>query len=203
VRHASRWNLAPQAQRVYAGLLLSLKGTACLYQGEELGLTEAYVSFEEIQDPYGKRFWPKFKGRDGCRTPMPWSVDQLNGGFSDGKPWLPVAMEHIQSAVEVQDIDPDSMLNFYRRLIAFRKDKVSLLKGELEVIEADDHYIAFERRLGVARMFCAFNLSDRPRNVAFPKGDWAIHDEAPFAAIATENAPNLAAWQALFATAEG
>ena len=80
VRHISRWNLTPEGQRAYLALLLSLRGTICLYQGEELGLTEAYVPFEELQDPYGKRFWPKFKGRDGCRTPMPWSADQANGG---------------------------------------------------------------------------------------------------------------------------
>ena len=57
--------------------MLSLRGSVCLYQGEELGLTEAYVPFEELQDPYGKRFWPKFRGRDGCRTPMPWLGDNL------------------------------------------------------------------------------------------------------------------------------
>ena len=203
VRHASRWNLPPEAQRVYAALLLSLRGTACLYQGEELGLTEAYVSFEELQDPYGKRFWPKFKGRDGCRTPMPWAVDQLHGGFSEGLPWLPVAMEHIQSAADVQEADAESMLNYYRRLIEFRKRHGPLLKGEFELVEADQHYIAFERRLGNARMFCAFNLSDLPRGITFPDGDWAIDIEAPFAAKVAERAPELPAWQALFATAEG
>ena len=121
VRHTSRWNLSGEAHRVYAALLLCLRGTACLYQGEELGLTEAYVPFEELQDPYGKRFWPKFKGRDGCRTPIPWSSDRVHGGFSDGQPWLPVAMEHVQDAADTQDASDTSMLNFYRDLIAFRK----------------------------------------------------------------------------------
>ena len=203
VRHASRWNLEPEAQRVYAALLLSLRGTACLYQGEELGLTEAYVSFEELQDPYGKRFWPKFKGRDGCRTPMPWAVDQAHGGFSEGLPWLPVAMEHIHSAADVQETDAGSMLNYYRQLIAFRKGHQPLLKGEFELVEAVEDFIAFERRHENERLFCAFNLSDQPRAIDLPDGDWAIDVEAPFAATMDEGAPILPAWQALFATAEG
>ena len=120
MRHASRWNLGEEARRVYAALLLSLRGSVCLYQGEELGLTEAYVAFEDLQDPYGIRFWPKFKGRDGCRTPMPWVSDNQNGGFSDGRPWLPVAMEHLNRAVVQQANDPDVTLAFYKAMIAFR-----------------------------------------------------------------------------------
>ena len=96
---AGRWT--PAQLRVYLALLLTLRGSVCLYQGEELGLTEAYVPFEELQDPYGKRFWPKFRGRDGCRTPMVWLSDNLHGGFSDAKPWLPVALEHLRMAVGV------------------------------------------------------------------------------------------------------
>ncbi|MGI9387875.1 MAG: alpha-glucosidase family protein [Methyloligellaceae bacterium] len=202
VRHASRWNLVPAAQRVYAALLLSLRGTTCLYQGEELGLTEAYVSFEELQDPYGKRFWPKFKGRDGCRTPMPWAVDQAHGGFSDGTPWLPVAMEHIHIAADVQEADAGSMLNFYRQLIAFCKGREPLLKGEFKFVEADESYIAFERQQENERLFCAFNLSGVPRTIDFPDGDWVIDAGAPFARTEAEDAPKLLAWQALYASAE-
>jgi glycosidase len=58
VRHATRWNLGEDARRLLAGLLCRLRGSVCLYQGEELGLTEAYVAFEDLQDPYGIRFWP-------------------------------------------------------------------------------------------------------------------------------------------------
>ena len=63
-------------------MILTLKGSACLYQGEELGLTEAELSFEDLQDPYGIKFWPKFKGRDGCRTPMVWDSKTAQAGFS-------------------------------------------------------------------------------------------------------------------------
>ena len=62
--------------------------------GEELGLQEADIAFEDLRDPYGIRFWPGFKGRDGCRTPMPWEADRPNAGFSTAKPWLPVPEDH-------------------------------------------------------------------------------------------------------------
>ena len=62
--------------------LLSFRGGACIYQGEELGLTEAEIAFEDLQDPFGIEFWPDFKGRDGCRTPMPWFSGLPNGGFT-------------------------------------------------------------------------------------------------------------------------
>lgn len=200
-RHASRWQLSAKAQRLYAALLMSLRGTVCLYQGEELGLTEAYVPFEDLQDPYGKRFWPKFKGRDGCRTPMPWSHDQLNGGFTDGKPWLPVAMEHVAAAAEVQDEDPASMLNFYRNFIEFRQGQSTLAKGSLGVVEASDTFISFLREHGNARVFCAFNLSEKERAVTLPDGVWQIDQSAPFAFSGDENGITLPGWQAVYAFA--
>ncbi len=200
MRHTSRWNLSPEAHRTYTALLLSLKGTACLYQGEELGLTEAYVPYEHLQDPYGKRFWPKFKGRDGCRTPMPWSTDRANGGFSDAAPWLPVAVEHIQSAAEVQDQDPASMLSFYRSMIAFRKAYPALLKGSYLLVEAEDAYLSFVRSHGGVDVFCAFNLSPEPRQVTMPEGTLHIDRAAPFTIEETEAGPKLPGWQALFAT---
>ncbi|MEM9970115.1 MAG: alpha-glucosidase family protein [Pseudomonadota bacterium] len=202
-RHTSRWNLSPDAHRLYTALLLSLRGTACLYQGEELGLTEAYVAYEDLQDPYGKRFWPKFKGRDGCRTPMPWSQDLINGGFSDAKPWLPVAMEHVHSAAEAQAIDDTSMLNFYRAMIAFRKDYPALLKGDFELVEATDRFMSFERRHGNVRLLCAFNMSDEPHALTLPDGVWDIQDGAPFSLDSDGDRHVLPAWQAAYAMAEG
>ena len=96
VRHITRWGLSIDAAKAYATLLMCLRGSACLYQGEELGLPEADIAFEDLQDPYGIEFWPEFKGRDGCRTPMVWQSDNQTGGFSTGKPWLPVPAEHLQ-----------------------------------------------------------------------------------------------------------
>ncbi|MEL7117699.1 MAG: alpha-amylase family glycosyl hydrolase, partial [Pseudomonadota bacterium] len=198
-RHASRWELSDAAQRLHAALLMSLRGSVCLYQGEELGLTEAYVAFEDLQDPYGIRFWPKFKGRDGCRTPMVWRQDNQNGGFSEAKPWLPVAMEHLQSAAESQAQDPSSMLAFYRKMLAFRATCPELAKGTVEIIEATEGVISFTRTLGTSRVFCAFNLSDVPHKIARPVGRWTELNDAPFQGGDTV----LPAWQAVFAREEG
>ena len=77
-RHATRWDLSPSAQRVFATLMMCLRGSVCLYQGEELGLPEAEVGFDDLRDPYGIEFWPEFKGRDGCRTPMVWEPSNQN-----------------------------------------------------------------------------------------------------------------------------
>ncbi len=73
VRHATPLAACrPPPQRMFATLIMCLRGSVCLYQGEELGLPEADVAFEDLHDPYGIEFWPEFKGRDGCRTPMVW-----------------------------------------------------------------------------------------------------------------------------------
>ena len=200
-RHASRWNLSIEAQQLYAALLLSMRGTACLYQGEELGLTEAYVAYEDLQDPYGKRFWPKFRGRDGCRTPMAWNRDRANGGFSDGKPWLPVALEHVEVAAETQENDPESMLNFYRRMIAFRGQHPVLQKGSFDQVDADDTFLSFTREHGNVRVFCGFNMSDTSRQIELPEGVWRIADDMPFEIDGDDTNITLPPWQAIYAFA--
>lgn len=197
VRHVSRWNLSPGAQRCYAALLLSMRGSVCLYQGEELGLTEAYVPYEHLQDPYGIRFWPKFKGRDGCRTPMPWVNDNHNGGFSDGKPWLPMAMEHLANSVADQSRDDDSVLAFYRRMLAFRASEPALAKGDFTLLTAADGRLVFTRTHAGRTVLCAFNLTDTERHFELPQGSWAPLP-APFA----QTGPTLGPWQALFAAQE-
>jgi len=200
VRHASRWNLGASAQRLYAALLMSLRGSVCLYQGEELGLTEAYVSFEELQDPYGIRFWPKFKGRDGCRTPIPWSADGPTGGFTDGKPWLPVAMEHLSKSVSEQDRDDGSTLNFYRQMIGFRKAHPALINGSFELCAARDDMVSFIRQADDGqRLFCAFNLSNSAAPIDLPAGDWRQDMAAPFRASVTDRGVTLPPYQAYFA----
>ena len=199
-RHTTRWHLSEDAHKVYLALLLSMKGSVCLYQGEELGLSEADIAFEDLQDPYGIKFWPKFKGRDGCRTPMAWSSNADNAGFSTSRAWLPVASEHMARAADVQDTEPSSVLNFYRNMIGFRKGFEVLLKGSLEVVEASEEFFAIVREFEGLRMYCAFNLSDAARQISLPKGVWTVEDTAPFEIQDVAKAPTLPAWQALFAT---
>ncbi len=202
-RHISRWGLGAGASRVYAALLMSLRGTVCLYQGEELGLTEAYVPFEDLQDPYGKRFWPKYHGRDGCRTPMPWIQDNAHGGFSEGKPWLPVSVEHLEHAVARQDHDADSLLNFYRRLIRFRAMHPALMTGALDLLDHSEDTLVILRTHQGARMLCAFNLGGNAQTVAIPDGNWTAASGSPFPTGTIGGQTELAPYSALFATADG
>ena len=196
-RHASRWGLSDAGQRLYAALLLSMKGSVCLYQGEELGLTEADIAFEDLQDPYGKRFWPKFKGRDGCRTPIPWVSDNQNGGFSQGKPWLPVSSEHLGNSVAARQSDAGSLLYFYKEMIAYRAANPVLQKGDLAFVEVTDDFISFTRSYEGQQMFCAFNLSAETKKATLPDGMWQVDEGAPF----TGNLDaDLGPYQAIFAS---
>ncbi|WP_224814643.1 alpha-glucosidase family protein [Hasllibacter sp. MH4015] len=199
VRHASRWNLGEEARRLYAGLLLSMRGSICLYQGEELGLTEAYVAFEDLQDPYGIRFWPKFKGRDGCRTPMPWISDNQNGGFTDSKPWLPMAVEHLARAVGNQAKDTESILHFYRKMIAFRQSYPAMTKGALELLSQSDGILSFIRTYDDQQVFCAFNMTGGALPIDVPEGEWTQDKGAPFTALETDKGVTLPPFQAYFA----
>ena len=172
MRHVTRWELAPAAARAYATLLICLRGTVCLYQGEELGLGEAELAFEDLQDPYGITFWPEFKGRDGCRTPMVWDGSNQNAGFSTGRPWLPVAPEHMAASVSRQEEDPSAILHHYRRAIAFRHAHPVLAGGIQRDMAADGDVLTFIREDDTCEMFCAFNLSETGAELSLPGSGW-------------------------------
>ena len=121
-RIASRINKDP---KTIMKKLLSLNGNICIYQGEELGLTESIIEYNDLQDPFGKNFWPEFKGRDGCRTPMPWNSNEINLGFSNSNPWLPVNNEYAQKSINIQSKDTNSMLNFTKEQIQKRKKGIA------------------------------------------------------------------------------
>jgi alpha-glucosidase len=164
-RAVTRWG-GPSAGDAFAkllmALLLSLRGTVCLYQGEELGLPEADVPFERLRDPYGIHFWPAIKGRDGARTPMPWSAEAAHAGFSEVEPWLPVVEEHRRRAVDLQERTPDSVLHAYRRFLAFRRQHPALRSGAIRFFDAPPHLLVFEREGGGERVLAAFNLGPAP-----------------------------------------
>ena len=161
VRHATRWGDGEADRiaylKVISALLMSLRGSVCLYQGEELGLGEVDIAYEDLQDPYGKSMWPEFKGRDGCRTPMVWDRS-ANGGFSSAKPWLPVPAEHLALSVAAQEGKRDSLLEHYCRFIAFRRGFPAFAKGDIEFLASDGDVIAFTRSHGNERIACVFNL---------------------------------------------
>lgn len=195
MRHVSRWNLSAAAARAHLMALLSLRGSVCLYQGEELGLTEAEVAFEDLQDPYGIEFWPEFKGRDGCRTPMVWQSDNQNGGFSTGKTWLPVAPAHLARAVATQEADPASLLHFYRKALAFRAAHPALRAGAQTEMRAEDGVLAFRRSAPGEVLWVAINLSDRPTSLTPPVGAWRALGENLGMAAVTGTALRLEPWQ--------
>ena len=161
-RHASRWagdERDPVGYlKMITGVLLTLRGSVCLYQGEELGLPEADIAFHDLQDPYGIRFWPKFKGRDGCRTPMVWSSNLPNGGFTTGKPWLPVPDTHRAMAVDTQAGHPGSLLDFYHDFLAFRRTCPALAKGNIAFLKAPDGVLAYTRRHEDETLLCVVNM---------------------------------------------
>ncbi len=182
--------------KVLLAALLSLRGGACIYQGEELGLPEAELDFADLQDPWGIEFWPDFKGRDGCRTPMPWSSELPHGGFSDAKPWLPVPSEHLHFAVDQQEKDADSVLQMFRRFMAWRRGCPALIRGSIDLIESPEAILAFERSLEEERLLCVFNFSNRDAVQKIPRG-WKTIDGHGFrAAVEHEqlHLPPFGAW---------
>ncbi|SDX90443.1 alpha-glucosidase [Ruegeria halocynthiae] len=176
-RHASRWGLDDAAIRQHAVLMMCLRGSACLYQGEELGLPEADVAFEDLQDPYGIEFWPEFKGRDGCRTPMVWAAQDEQSGFSSSRPWLPVSSAQAERAVDRLEQDPQSTLHHYRRAIALRHTYSALMSGAQTGMSQIGSVLTFTREDATEQVFCAFNMGSEPAELELPGGDWRVIGE--------------------------
>ncbi len=183
VRHVTRWTRPggdPDAVARFAiALLISLRGSICLYQGEELGLEEAEIAFEDLRDPYGIRFWPAFKGRDGCRTPMVWEHNAPNGGFTSGKPWLPVPTAHLKRSVNAEEGGAGSVLSHYRTALAFRRKQPVLLSGSIRFLETEGDTLAFIREHDGRRMLCAFNFSDERTKVVIPSDEGTFRLTGP------------------------
>ncbi|MBU6234310.1 MAG: alpha-glucosidase [Alphaproteobacteria bacterium] len=158
-RMGSRNVANPDWPKMLMALLLTLRGTICMYQGEELGLTEAVLSFDQLQDPWGKHLWPVWQGRDGCRTPFPWD-DGINAGFSPAKPWLPIAPDHTTKNQKTQQTDATSMLHFTMGMATLRKNNAALKTGDIAFLDAPQNLLAYTRKEGKNAFLCVFNLQD-------------------------------------------
>lgn len=203
-RIASRGQIADEHRPAYTRMMMTLlvlmRGLPCIYQGEELGLPEADLAYADLHDPFGLEFWPEYKGRDGCRTPMPWQRDLPNAGFADAKPWLPVPEQHLPLAVDQQEKDESSMLHFTRRLLKWRKQLGELLLGDMALIEMSRPILGFTRTQGDRRLFCLFNYSAKPTKVKIDFEGQQILLDASIDAQVKERAVHLGPYAACLLT---
>jgi len=164
IRHVSRWagfGAPDDLARLTAAMLLGLQGSVCLYQGEELGQTETEIAFSELTDPAGIRFWPQYKGRDGCRTPMVWDGSTL-GGFTTGRPWLPIKAAQRARNVAAQQGVAGSVLETYRSLLALRRARPALRAGASRFLDLPEPLLGFVRSADAGAVLCLYNLGQEP-----------------------------------------
>ena len=152
--------------KMLALMLLTLRGVPFFYYGEEIGMkTTEPTRLEDVRDPVGKVYWPKYKGRDGERTPMQWTSER-NAGFSLAEtPWLPVPSTATTRNVETMSQDPHSILNFYKQAIRLRRASPALLDGVYAAVGDDPYVFAYRRHAPKQTMIVALNMSNEPRKL--------------------------------------
>ena len=150
--------LGCEQARVAAMLLLTLRGTATIYQGEEIGMTDVAISPQQVVDPWEKNVPGLGLGRDPARTPLPWDASP-KGGFTSGEPWLPLGPEHDRVNVASEARDPQSMLSLYRALLALRRREEALVTGQWEPVAAGEQVLLYERRRGSRAVGVALNMT--------------------------------------------
>lgn len=168
-----------QSAKALATLLLTLRGTPFLYEGEEIGMTNFdFPDMEKVRDvesiniwnmgkrlhlPYGLRWrMIKTKSRDNARTPMQWD-DSINGGFSAGTPWLSVNGNYPRINVKRQEDDPGSVLSYYRQLIAFRNGSRVLQEGDFTELYRKNGVYAYRRACDGEALTIVISLAEGER----------------------------------------
>ncbi len=144
--------------RVAAMLLLTLRGTPTLFQGDEIGIGEVPIPLDRVRDPQEMRQPGLGLGRDRSRTPMPWDGSPF-AGFSSVEPWLPLNPDWPTRNVAAQDGAPRSMLTLYRSLLALRRAEPSLSVGDMSLIDAPDGILAYDRSHDGRRLHVLLNLT--------------------------------------------
>lgn len=190
-RAVTRWTLdgdMARAARLNLLLLLSLRGNPIIYQGEELGLPQGEVAFEDLQDPEAIANWPHTLGRDGARTPMPWAANAPQAGFSNAnRTWLKLDPVHTGFAVDSQASDPASTLGYARQLLRLRQTYPALVHGDIALIDSPEDILAFLRRDEGGAALCVFNLGEAPARWS-PPAELGV-----LSVIATQNTVDTAA----------
>ena len=191
-RLATRWAGGDPAKvRCALLILLTLRGTPFLYQGDEIGLTDGPIEQSDLRDAVGIRYWPYYKGRDAARTPMPWS-DAPGGGFTEAgvRTWLPMP-DPAQCNVAAQQDDPDSVLAFTRRAIARRSGSDDLAIGPYRSLPSPGGTWAFERGAGTV---VALNMSDAPQQFDGVAGTIVLATDRAREGSALRDGLTLAPW---------
>ena len=150
--------------RVAAMLLLTLRGTPTMYYGDELGMVNAVIAPDRIQDPFEKQAPGIGLGRDPCRTPMQWDAAE-HAGFSSREPWLPVSDDYCVVNVATENLDPRSLLTLYKRLLQLRRSHVALTVGSYEPIAMTGDLLAYVRRAREESLLIALNLGGAPHDL--------------------------------------
>jgi alpha-glucosidase len=157
--------------KLMAALYFTLRGTPIMYYGEELGMENNDPKRkEDVQDPKGRTGWPADKGRDGERTPMQWN-DAENAGFSTHEPWLPVPPSYKTHNVAAESKDPNSVLEFYRKVLALRHTNSVLLEGNYSALNEDDpNVLSYLRTYKGKSVLVALNMSESEQKASFHLG---------------------------------
>ena len=158
--------------KMAAVMLMTLGGTPFIYYGDEIGMRDIYVARSQIKDPVGKKYWPIFKGRDGCRAPMQWSDGHQSGFTSSDHAWQPLHPDYIGRNVKKQEKDPASLLNLYKRLIQLRQRYSNLISGELVLLEnVPDSLLVYQKKLKDQSALVILNFTSKPVEFIFPEKD--------------------------------
>jgi alpha-glucosidase len=198
-RLATRWAAGDPAKvRCALMILLCLRGTPFLYQGDEIGLTDGPIEQADLRDRVGIRFWPHYKGRDAERTPMPWSPAP-GGGFGAGsavRPWLPMADPTLCNVAD-QAGDPDSILSFTRRTIARRSGNEDLALGPYRSVASPPNTWVFQRG---QRTAVALNMAETTTEIAGLSGSITLATNRSLEGTAPDSANGavtLAPWSGI------
>ena len=194
-RAISRWcesQRRAEFARIKTLLLMSLRGNAIIYYGEELGLTQVDIPFDQLHDPEAIANWPMTLSRDGARTPMPWDTTE-SVGFGSSEPWLPVGEENRSAAVGLQEEDENSLLAFTRNVIAMRNANPAMRHGRVSACRHHGGLLEILREADGQRLEFRFNLGTEPLVVDDCRGKLLIainganQDHLPaYSAIITE-----------------
>jgi alpha-glucosidase len=198
-RLATRWAKGdPRKIRAALLLLLTLRGTPVLYQGDEIGLPDTRIAREDLLDPVGVRFWPAYAGRDPVRTPMPWQ-DQPGGGFTAPgvKPWLPLGDVAARN-VAAQQNDPASVLTLTRDLVALRRTTPDLQSGDYTSLTSPPGVWAWRRGVDTT---VVLNLSDNPTVISGLDGRIALGTDRARDGQPVSGQLELSPWDAVIVVA--